>query len=35
MDQYKVQGEPLVLSHSQEQFLCTAHKREEETAAVT
>lgn len=35
MDQYKVHGEPLVLSHSQEQVLCTAHKQEEETAAVT
>lgn len=35
MDQYKVQGEPLVLSHSQERVLCTAHQQEEETAAVT
>lgn len=35
MGQYKVQGEPLVLSHSQERVLCTAHQQEEETAAVT
>lgn len=35
MDQYKVQGEPLVLSHSQERVLCTAHQQEEETAAVS
>lgn len=35
MDQYKVQGEPLVLSHSQERVLYTAHQQEEETAAVT
>lgn len=35
MGQYKVQGEPLVLSHSQERVFCTAHQQEEETAAVT
>lgn len=35
MDQYKVQGEPLVLSLSQERVLCTAHQQEEETAVVT
>lgn len=29
MDQYKVQGEPLELSHSQERVLCTAQQREE------
>lgn len=35
MDEYKVQGEPLVLSLSQERVLCTANQQEEETAAVS
>lgn len=34
MDEYKVQGEPLVLSLSQERVLCIANQQEEETAAV-